>query len=70
MQEAAFLDAEKEAYPYLDRWVNVAAIRAMALEGKSGTVFIPALEKVLENTWVSGDMKGASREALAKIKGA
>ena len=68
IQEVAFKDAEKEAWPYIDRWVNVAAVRAMGLEGKQGSVFLPTLEKLLENQWLSGDMQAAAREALAKIK--
>jgi len=69
MQEIAFQDAEKESYPYLERWINVAAIKAMGLEGKQGTAFVPTLKKLLEDTWISDDMKAATREALARIQG-
>lgn len=69
MQEIAFKDAEREAYPYVDRWVNLAAIRAMGLEGTSGTVFVPTLEKLLDDSWAGSDVKNASREALRLIRG-
>ena len=39
MQKIAFLDAEKESYPFLDQWVKIAAIKAMALEGRRSSAF-------------------------------
>ena len=69
MQEIAFRDAEKEAYPFVDRWINLAAIKAMGLEGTSGKIFVPTLEKLLEDAWAGSDLKNASREALRRIRG-
>ena len=69
MQEIAFHDAEKESYPYVDRWIQLAAIKAMGREGKEGGQFVPALEKMVEDSWTSQDLRAASRKALAKIEG-
>jgi hypothetical protein len=69
VQEIAFEDAEAEAFPYLDRWVNLTAIKAMGLEGSNGAVFVPTLEGLLQDEWISGDMKGEARRALKKING-
>jgi hypothetical protein len=69
VQEIAFQDAEKEAYPYLDRWVNLTAIKAMGIEGEQGTMFVPALEQLAADDWASGDLKGEARRALKRIRG-
>jgi hypothetical protein len=68
MQEIAFIDAEKEAYPFLDQWVKLAAIKAMALEGGQGKPFIPVLEKLLDDQWTPGEMRGATESALTRIR--
>ena len=69
MQEIAFRDAEKESYPYLDRWIQLAALKAIGREGKTGSQFVPALEKMLADKWTSGDMRAATEVALAQIQG-
>jgi len=69
MQEIAFRDAEKEAYPFLDHWIKLAAIKAMALEGRQGNQFVPVLERLLEDQWTPGEMRGATEDALNRIRG-
>lgn len=69
IQEIAFVDAEKESYPYLDRWIQIAAIKAMGLEGRTGSRFVPDLKKMVDDKWTSQDLRAESRKALARIDG-
>ena len=43
VQAAAFKATESRIFPFLDRWINIAAIRAMGHEGRLGTPFLPIL---------------------------
>jgi hypothetical protein len=67
VQEIVFKAMEEKIYPYVDRWVNLAAIHAMGQEGTSGQTFVSTLEELVADSWTSGDMKGAAREALKMI---
>jgi hypothetical protein len=69
IQEAAFKATEEKVYPYMDRWINLAAIRAMAQEGTKGSAFEEVLSKLMEDRWTSGDMRNEAAVALKKIKG-
>ena len=69
LQEIAFLDAEKESYPYLDRWIQLAALKAIGREGEQGGQFVPELEKMVEDKWTSADMRVAAKQALSQIRG-
>lgn len=68
VQEIVFKAMEDKIYPYVDRWVNLAAINAMGQEGTSGQGFVPTLEELVADSWTSGDMKGAARKALKMIE--
>lgn len=65
IQEAAFKDTEEDVFPYIDRWINIAAIRAMGEERK--TAFIPALEVEAQNQWAE-DLMNEARRAIEKIQ--
>ena len=67
MQEIAFKATEKKVYPYLDRWIQISAIRAMGNEGSRGTAFRKTLNELIEDKWTAGDMRGAAEEALRQI---
>lgn len=69
IQEIAFKATEDRVYPYLDRWVQIAAIRAMGNRGSRGTVFKKTLNDLIGDKWTSGDMRGAAEEALRSIDG-
>jgi hypothetical protein len=65
IQEAAFKDTEEDVFPYIDRWINIAAIRAMGEERK--TAFLPALEEEAQNQWAE-DLMSEARWAIEKIQ--
>jgi hypothetical protein len=69
IQELVFKAMEEKIYPYMDRWVNLAAIHAMGQESTYGSYFVSTLEKLASDSWASGDLKNAAREALRKIQG-
>ncbi len=69
IQEIAFRATEKKVYPYLNRWVNIAAIQAMGNEGSSGSRFAPTLTEMLADKWTSDDLRAAAEVALQKIQG-
>lgn len=69
IQEIAFKATEDRVYPYLDRWIQIAAIRAMGNRGSRGTVFKKTLNELIGDKWTSGDMRGAAEEALKRIEG-
>jgi hypothetical protein len=69
IQEVAFKATEEKVYPYMDRWVNLAAIRAMGDEASSGRVFEDILNDLIEDSWTSSDMRNAAHVALKQIKG-
>jgi hypothetical protein len=50
----------------IDRWVNIAAIRAMGEE--RNTAFIPALEVEAENQYAE-DLMSEAQYAIKKIQG-
>ena len=65
IQEMAFRATEEKVYPYLNRWVNITAVRAM---GSEGDRFVPTLEKMIEDSWTSSDLRFAAEEALKQIR--
>jgi hypothetical protein len=67
IQEIAFQATEERITPYLNRWVELAAIRAMAVDG--GDEFVPILSEVLEDKWCGTEMRNEARRALAQIRG-
>ena len=67
MQEMAFRATEEKVYPYLNRWVNITAVRAMGNEGPGGSRFVPTLTEMIEDSWTSADLRAAAEEALQKI---
>jgi len=69
IQEIAFRDAEDKFLPYLDRWVDLAAIEAIGQKGSSGKVYIPLLQEVVDDTWSTEDMAVAADNALNAIQG-
>jgi hypothetical protein len=69
IQEIAFKATEEKVYPYMDRWVNLAAIRAMGQEGTDGRAFESILDDLMEDRWTSGDMRNEAAVALKKIRG-
>ncbi len=68
VQQAAFKATESRIFPYLDRWINIAAIRAMAHEGSLGTPFIAILEEQAKDPW-SEQLMDEAKTALAEIRG-
>lgn len=67
IQEAAFRATEEEVYPFLDRWVNVAALKAMG-EVKSGaSAFRPVLEELANDEWAGMEMRVAAKNMLKKL---
>lgn len=69
IQEIAFKATEEKVYPYLDRWVNISAIRAMGNEGSRGNRFVSTLNELIADKWTSSDMRVAAEEALQQIEG-
>jgi hypothetical protein len=68
IQEIAFRATEKKVYPYLDRWIQIAAINAMGNEDVVGGRFKDTLERLIEDKWTSTDMRSAARRALERIE--
>jgi hypothetical protein len=66
IQEAAFKDTEGDVFPFIDRWINLAAIRAMGEE--RNTAFIPALEVEAQNQYAE-DLMSEAQYAIDKING-
>ena len=66
VQAAAFRATEGTAMRYVHRWVEVAAIRAMRLEGSSA--FISVLEEQMEDPWAD-NLIGEAKNALKSIRG-
>lgn len=69
IQEIAFKATEDKIYPYLARWTDLAAIRAMGQEGVGGKSFVPMLSGLIEDQWTSADLRKEARNALEKING-
>jgi len=67
IQEIAFKATEEKVYPYMDRWINLAAIRAMGNSDKR--VFEKPLEELMGEKWTSADMRNEAAFALEKIRG-
>ncbi len=59
------MDTVEDIFPFIDRWINIAAIRAMGEEAKTG--FIPALGVETQNQWAE-DLMNVARWAIEKIK--
>jgi hypothetical protein len=70
IQEIAFKATEEKVYPYMDRWVNLAAIRAVGQEGTDGRALESVLNDLMEDRWTSSDMRNEAAVALEKIRGA
>jgi hypothetical protein len=68
VQRAAFAATENTAMRYVHRWVEIAAIRAMAQEGTGGRDFIEVLEEQTEDPW-GDDLIGEAKLALNQIRG-
>jgi hypothetical protein len=51
IQAAAFAATEVTAMRFVHHWIQVAAIRAMANEGGSGSGFVSVLEEQMEDPW-------------------
>jgi hypothetical protein len=69
IQEIAFRDAEEKVMPYLDRWVDLAAMRAMGQEGRYGAAFVDQLEGISADKWASEEMQVEATTALNRIQG-
>jgi hypothetical protein len=69
IQEVAFRATEEKVYPYMDRWIDLAAIRAMGRAGTDGRVFEETLNDLIEDRWTSSDMRHAAHNALIEIQG-
>jgi hypothetical protein len=54
----------------MDRWVNLAAIRAVGQEGTDGRALESVLNDLMEDRWTSSDMRNEAAVALEKIRGA
>jgi len=50
IQDAAFRGTEEKFFPYLDRWVDLAAIEAMKQEGSGGKAFVPFFTVLSEDS--------------------
>lgn len=68
IQQVAFEKAEGAVFPFVDRWINLAAIRAMGAEGADGSEFVSLLEEHAEDQWAE-DLMSEARQALKKIRG-
>lgn len=68
IQKAAFRATESRVFPYLDRWINIAAIRAMGAEGRGGSAFVPIMERQAQDPW-SDQLLAEARQALERIRG-
>jgi hypothetical protein len=68
VQAAAFAATEGTAMRYVHNWVQVAAIRAMGMEGASGSGFILVLEEQMEDPW-GDNLIGEAKLALKSIRG-
>lgn len=68
IQNIAFEAAEDDVFPYLDRWLNIAALRAMAQLGPQGQALVPVLEAQAEDPWAE-DLASEANHALAAIRG-
>jgi alkylhydroperoxidase/carboxymuconolactone decarboxylase family protein YurZ len=66
IQDAAFKETEEDVFPYIDRWINIAAIRAMGEEGT--TAFLRVLEEEAQNYYAE-DLMSEARLAIKKIQG-
>jgi hypothetical protein len=69
IQEIAFRAIEDKVYPYIDRWINIAAVHAMAQEGAGGKSFVPILSDLAAASWTTLDLRNAAKNALRKIQG-
>jgi hypothetical protein len=68
IQRVAFEEAEGDVFPYLDRWLNVAALRAIAQTGRAGDSFVPILEAQADDPWAE-DLSTEAKHALRAIRG-
>jgi hypothetical protein len=69
IQKAVFQQTEERIFPYLDRWVNLAALRAISEErGASGEAFVPILEEQVKDPWAE-ELSEEARLALKAIRG-
>lgn len=68
IQRKAFEATEKQIYPHLEIWVNVAALRAMGQEKASAEAFVPMLEKAADNPW-GEDIPDEAGTALHRLQG-
>jgi hypothetical protein len=69
VQEIAFKATEDKIYPYLARWVDLAAIRAMGRERAAGPSFVPMLNGLIGDSWTSQDVRKEAITAVKKIQG-
>lgn len=69
IQKIVFKETEENVYPFLGRWVEISALRAIAQEGDLGGDLVPLLEKLLTDGWTSDDMRFEARTALGSIQG-
>jgi len=67
IQEIAFRATEEKVYPYMDRWINLAAIRAMGNSDKRA--FEKPLKELMDEQWTSADMRNEAALAIEKIRG-
>jgi hypothetical protein len=68
IQEAAFKATEERVYPFLERWVDLAAIRAIGAEGSDAYDLEPFLSKLVDDDWQPLDVKAEARKALKQIQ--
>lgn len=68
IQEIAFRATEDKVYPFLDHWVNLAALAAMGEEESGGATFTPLLEELISDQWTSVDMRNAAKRALEQLR--
>lgn len=67
IQEIAFRATEEEVYPFLDRWVDVAALEAMAEIDSGASAFRPVLEDLVGDEWAGKELRGAARRILQEL---
>lgn len=67
IQNAAFAEAEDDVFPFISRWVDIAAIRAMGQLSWNGEALVPILEEQVENPWAE-DLSSEAKRALRAIR--
>lgn len=67
IQEVAFRATEEEVYPFLDHWVDVAALEAMTEVDSGASAFRPVLEKLVSDEWAGKELRVAAKRILQEL---